>query len=288
MKKVLFVTFFGIILIAFVIRIVGYRDGDDVSTCVDSNESNIDSNKSSIYSIRSSSICTICYHGFSVVYNIKTLQPESVEYTLTAQQVWATDNTPKVSHHFMPDPNLSLPQASDEDYRGVNKLLGLSRGHMVPHQDMKWSLQSVQESDYYTNICPQNEKLNTKLWRKIENITRKLATLYDSVHVICGPIFNDTVYGFIGPNRIPVPDFFYKTLLVRNANGYHAIAFYCPNNNLPLNIFETICSVDNIESISNIDVYSFLPDDVESEIEKQISNIFFNNNIISSDSLKCN
>ena len=210
------------------------------------------------------------YAGFTVQYNQSNRQPDWVEYTLTAEQVWATENTPKVPHHFMQDPNLSLPQATDEDYKGVHKQYGLSKGHMARHQDMKWSLQSVQESDYYTNICPQHEKLNTKLWKRIENLARDMAKQYDSVHVICGPIFTNHSKGYIGPNSIPVPDYFFKTLLIKDATGYHAIAFCCPNNDKPLTMKEAACTVDKVESISKIDVYSYLPDKTERLIESQI------------------
>lgn len=210
------------------------------------------------------------YTGFTVQYNPSNRQPDWVEYTLTAEQVRATENTPKVPHHFMQDPNLSLPQASDEDYKGVHKQYGLSKGHMARHQDMKWSSQAVMESDYYTNICPQHEKLNTKLWKRIENLVRDLATQYDSIHVICGPIFTNHSNGYIGPNRLPVPNYFFKTLLAKDGSGYHAIAFLCPNNDKDLSMKDAACTVDKVESMSKIDVYSYLPDEIEESVESQI------------------
>jgi endonuclease G len=210
------------------------------------------------------------YTGFTLQYNTSNRQPDWVEYTLTAEQVRLTENTPKVPHRFMQDPDLALPQATDEDYKGVHKQFGLTKGHMARHQDMKWSAQSVQESDYYTNISPQYEKLNTKLWKRIEDHTRKLAKMYDSVHVVCGPIFTDTANGYIGPNRIPVPDYFFKTLLIKDATGYHAIAFLCPNNDEPLTMKETACTVDEVEAMSKIDVYQYLLDKIESLVESKI------------------
>ena len=212
----------------------------------------------------------LCYTGFTIQYNPSNLQPDWVEYTLTAEQVRLTEHTPKVPHRFMQDPDLSLPQASDRDYKGVHKQLSISKGHMARHQDMKWSAQAVQESDYYTNICPQHEKLNTKLWKQIEDQTRKLAKIYDSVHIVCGPIFTDTASGHFGPSRIPVPDYFFKTLLIKDATGYYAIAFLCPNDDSQCTMKEVACTVDKAEEISKIDVYSYLPDKIESIIEGQI------------------
>ena len=167
-------------------------------------------------------------------------------------------------------PNISQPQASNDDYKGVHKQYGLSKGHMARHQDMKWSPQAVQESDYYTNICPQHEKLNTRLWNWIENMVRDLAKQYDSVHVVCGPIFTDTLNGYIGPNRIPVPDYFFKTLLVYSNGTPQAVGFICPNNADPLTVTEAMCTVREVERRAHIDVYAYLPDEVEAATEARL------------------
>ena len=66
------------------------------------------------------------YAGFTVQYNPDNRQPDWVEYTLTKEHVWATENTPKVPHRFMQDPNLALPQATVEDYKGVHKQFGVT------------------------------------------------------------------------------------------------------------------------------------------------------------------
>lgn len=209
----------------------------------------------------------IHYLGFSVLYNTNTKQPDWAMYLLTAEHVEMSNNTPKVSRSFMPDPNLSLPQASLADYSKS----GWVRGHMARRQDMKWSEQAIKESDYFTNICPQNDVMNNGVWHQIENMVRQVAMQYDSVRVICGPIFTDHSSGYIGPNRLPVPDYFFKTLLVNDANGYHAIAFLCPNNDKDLSIKDAACTVDEVESMSKIDVYSYLPDEIEEVIESQIN-----------------
>ena len=205
----------------------------------------------------------IHYTGFTVSYNTTTKQPNWVMYTLTSEHVEISKNTPKVQRDFMPDPNLSLPQATSADYSKS----GWVRGHMARRQDMKWSEQAIKESDYFTNICPQNDVMNNGVWHQIENLVRRVATQYDSVHVICGPIFTDTVYGYIGPNRLPVPDYFFKTILVEDATGYHAIAFLCPNNDNPLSMKEAACTVDKVEALCRIDVYSYLPNRTESTVE---------------------
>lgn len=206
------------------------------------------------------------YTGFTVQYNPNNRQPDWAEYTLTAEQVKMSENTSKVSRYFMPDPNLSLPQATPADYSKS----GWVRGHMARRQDMKWSEQAIKESDYFTNICPQNDVMNNGVWHQIENLVRRVATQYDSVHVVCGPIFTNHSHGYIGPNRIPIPDYFFKSLLIKDATGYHAIAFLCPNNDKELSVIDAACTVDKVESMAKVDVYPYLPDKVETSVESQI------------------
>lgn len=205
----------------------------------------------------------IHYVGFTIQYNANTKQPDWTDYTLTAEQVENTKHSPKIKRNFIPDPNLSLPQATTADYRKS----GWVRGHMARRQDMKWSEQAVRESDYFTNICPQDSVMNNNVWHDIENLVRRVAKDFDSVHVICGPIFTGISNGYIGSNHLPVPDYFFKTLLVKDATDYHAIAFLCPNNDKPLTMKEAACTVDKVEAMSKIDVYSYLPDKIESTIE---------------------
>lgn len=54
------------------------------------------------------------------------------------------------------------------------------------------------------------------------------------------------------------------------ATGYHAIAFLCPNNATDLTMKNVACTVDEVESMSKIDVYSYLSDEIEETIESQI------------------
>lgn len=254
MKKIIFGFPILILIVAFIIRIVS---ADAVST---------EDHSSFFDPIEEHKSITLHYTGFTVSYNPETRQPDWVSYILTAEQVEQTKHMPKIPRYFMPDPNLDLPQATNEDYKNS----GWVRGHMARRQDMKWSEQAVRESDYFTNICSQDEVMNNGVWHQIENLVRRIAVQYDSVHVICGPIFTDTLNGYIGPNQIPVPDYFFKTLLIKDNYGYHTIAFLCPNNKSSQTMLEVVCTVNKVESISKIDVYSYLPNDLEEKVESDL------------------
>ena len=163
----------------------------------------------------------------------------------------------------MQDSNFHHPQATNEDYRGS----GWARGHMARHLDMKWKKEAAFESDYFTNICPQNKKMNGGIWLKIENKVRKLALQYDSVNIVCGPIFIDSIYGTIGYNKVAVPDFFFKTVLAFHNCHYHAIAFICPNDDRSLELIDVVTTVNYIESLTNFDLYKHLDDSIEESVE---------------------
>ena len=254
MKKLIFGFPILILIVAFIIRIVS---ADAVSKEDYSSFSDTIENPTSI---------TLHYTAFTVSYNPSTRQPDWVSYTLTAEEVEATKHTPKIPRNFMPDPNLNLPQATNEDYRGS----GWVRGHMARRQDMKWSEQAVKESDYFTNICPQNKEMNNGVWHQIENLARKLAVRYDSVQIVCGPIFVSQTPETIGPNQVPIPDSFFKAFLVKHQDTYHTIAFICPNSPDSVTVAATARSVNTVESFTGYDFFGFLDDGVEETVEDEV------------------
>jgi len=208
----------------------------------------------------------IYYTGFVCNYNPETKQPNWVSYSLTAEQVFITDNTPSIPRNFRPDPNLNLPQATNDDYRNS----GWVRGHMARRQDMKWSDAAVLESDYFTNICAQNQTMNNGIWHRIENKVRSIAENNDTVYVVCGPVFKEGHYGVLGTSQIPIADYFFKTLLVVNNGKYSAIAFLCPNNDSQLSYRDVAVSINQIEKLTNFDFYSFLNNSIEETVEDYI------------------
>lgn len=262
MKKVLILTFTGIILLALVVKACNPSNSDEYEEYDEKTPLVGNIEKCQIIELSADSVI-ISYLGFKVLYKAEILQPVWVEYTMTAEQVEQTKHTPKIPRHYSPDPELLLPQASDYDYKGS----GWTRGHMAKRQDLKWSEQAVRESDYFTNICPQNSVLNNGIWDKVEKDARDLATQYDSIRIVCGPIFTDTINGFIGDSHIPVPDYFFKVLLVFHNNRYNAIAYVFPNSSEPLTLSEATKSVNQVEELTKIDFFSYLDDSIEEGVE---------------------
>ena len=204
------------------------------------------------------------YLGFTVSYNANTRLPNWVAYELTQSEVLG--EIPR-SKHFYQDPKVRGLQADNDDYRNS----GWDKGHMCPAGDMKWSKQAMDESFYFTNICPQNSNLNRGDWKDLEEKCRELAQRYGNIYIVCGAIIGEARNGQLGYNRVTIPDAFYKVLLVETAKGYEGLGFYFDNSAGSRRLSYYAKSIDYIEEITNIDFFYQLPDDIEEKIESQYS-----------------
>lgn len=163
------------------------------------------------------------YKGFTVSYNNKTLLPNWVAYELTKKE--AQGELPR-KDKFGQDPRAKGKQADFSDY----KHSGWDRGHMAPAGDMKWSAKAMEESYYFTNICPQNRQLNGGDWKELEEQCRKWAVKYGKVDIVCGPIVQENKHGKLGANGVVIPDAFYKIVSYSTpkANVVKGYIFYNP------------------------------------------------------------
>lgn len=205
----------------------------------------------------------IVHAGYTTSYNHTTLIPDWVAYELTREEV---DGDVPRGETFMQDPQTSGRQADVGDYKGS----GWDRGHLAPAADMKWSREAMRECFYFTNICPQNHVLNAGAWEKTERMGRRLANQYGSVFIVCGPIFTTNQYGKIGPNRVSVPDAFFKAFLVEKGKNYAAIGFRMDNDESEQNLKSSSMAVDSLEKIVGRDLFPALPDSIENEIESKV------------------
>lgn len=213
------------------------------------------------------------YTGHTLSYNNSTRLPNWVAYELTAEEALGTN--PR-KDKFARDPQAYGPQGDKEDYRNS----GWDRGHMAPAGDMKWSTKAMDETYYFTNICPQNHELNTGDWKELEEKCRNWAEKYGSLHIVCGPIVTDNAHGKLGANKIVIPDKFFKVLLTRKGNAFHGVGFIFHNPpkrdsrlstkppvNRPLESYAV--TIDEVEAITGLDFFHELPDPIENSAEQQ-------------------
>lgn len=202
------------------------------------------------------------HKGFDLVYNSNTRLPEWVAYELTDIEVEGV--TPR-GNNFVIDPDVKGIQADNEDYRNS----GWDRGHMAPAGDMKIDKQTMLESFYFSNICPQNRNLNGGDWKSLEELVRDYARQFSKVYVVCGPIVGNNIYGRLGPHQVVIPDSFFKVLLVETKSGYESIGFIMDNEAGHKKLSLYAKTIDEIENITGLDFFHLLPDKIEQKIESQ-------------------
>lgn len=198
--------------------------------------------------------------GYTLSYNPHFKTPNWVAWELTRKE---TTGNEERKNKFIPDPDLPEPRAVHSDYTNT----GYDRGHMAPAADMKWSEKAMSESFYMSNICPQNQKLNRDDWGDLEDICRRWAKKYGTIHIACGPIYDKKYPKRIGRNKVAVPDRFYKVVLIYNRKKPIAMGFLFDNKANHQAIQKYMVTVDSIEKITGMDFFSKVPDEIENRIE---------------------
>lgn len=201
--------------------------------------------------------------GYVTSYNSEHLIPNWVSYELTALEVKGSIRRPS-GKQFEPDPLVIGNTAIHSDYTRQRPWV---RGHMAPAADMKWSIQSMNESFYLSNVIPQDSSLNDGVWERLENKVRSLATRYGAVYVCTGTVVGNNPTK-IGMNKVAVPSKLFKVLCIKINNDWQTIGFLFPNAPCSGSMFDYAVPVNDIEKLTGHDFFYKLPDDIEEIIEQ--------------------
>lgn len=195
---------------------------------------------------------------YSLSYIEEHEQAEWVYYTILKGNTSRTDD-------FRPDPKVSTKSAALSDY----KASGYDRGHLCPAAAMKINHTAMSETFYMSNMSPQKPYFNRGIWKNLEALVRQWG-MNTKTHVVTGPIFKDNI-GVIGGNNVTIPGYYYKVIYQPETNLM--IGFILPNekSSKPLDAFVT--SVDSIESITGIDFFYQIEDDLEDVLEAKKGDI---------------
>ena len=205
----------------------------------------------------------VVYHtGFALVYNEEHEQADWVAYELTADETLKSFERGDV---FMKDPLVKTGTATDEDYLHS----GYDRGHLAPAADLGYSLSSMAESFYYSNMSPQVAAFNRGVWKRLEGQVRVWARNNGAVYVVTGPVLKPGLPG-IGANRVSVPEYYYKVVLDYRMPEYKALGFVLPNAGSSLPLSQFAVTVDSVERLTGIDFFPALPDKDENILEANI------------------
>jgi len=201
----------------------------------------------------------VCHTGYTLSYNEDHEQANWVAYELTKEEA---EGKYKRTNKFIIDPSVSTGSATAQDY----KKSGYDQGHLAPAADMAWSKTAMKESFYYSNMGPQEPSFNRDIWKKLEEQVREWAIEDKAVYVVTGPVLKDGLKT-IGPNKVSVPEYYYKVILDYSLPGIKGIGFIMPNKGSKEPIKTYAVTIDSVERFTRLDFFSKLPDDQESIIE---------------------
>ena len=210
----------------------------------------------------------IIKHKYYVLsYNKAHNTPNWVAWQLTSNHV---DGPIPRSKKFWADSLLSVENRVDwYEY----KESGYDRGHMCPAGDNKWNKLAMYECFYMSNMCPQDPALNNGSWKILEESCRQWAVNEGKIYIVCGPIYRKNIkHKQIGiDHSIDVPEAFFKVVLSLRKGHEKAIGFLYSNDSKHQNYRDVAKSIDDIESLTNIDFFHELPDDLENKLESSFS-----------------
>jgi endonuclease G, mitochondrial len=204
----------------------------------------------------------ITHTGFALVYSEPHEQARWVAYEITLPELQKVASR---TDRFMPDPKIRTGSAEDKDYLRS----GYDRGHLAPAADMAWSEEAMRESFYFSNISPQVPAFNRGIWKKLEERVRDWVVTDSALFIVTGPVLRDGL-PVIGVNKVSVPEYYFKVILVYRETKQTAIGFLIPNagSSLPLQNFAV--TVDSVQRVTGINFFHQVPDEREAVIEKEL------------------
>ena len=201
------------------------------------------------------------HQSFTLSYNRKYHQSNWVGYCLTRNE---TNSIYKRENKFVADPLIPGTDLS-LDYEKS----GYDRGHLAPAADMGFSKITMAESFYYSNMSPQVPGFNRGIWKQLEEQTRNWAIEYDSLYIVVGPIFSDSMK-VIGPHQVAVPNAYYKVVLDMHKGKEKMIGFVMKNEGSKNTLQSFVVSIDSVEVLTGIDFFPLLEDDIEKRLESEV------------------
>ena len=202
--------------------------------------------------------------GYALGYIEYHEQPAWVIYRLTKEQ--ALTKAAKRGDDFKEDPEIPTGSATLADYRRS----GYDRGHLAPAADMAYSLRTMGDSFFMSNMSPQRPKFNRGVWKDLEAQVRYFAITEKDIYVVTGPVLPKTKTVTIGGNRVTVPTHYYKVIYDRTPPE-KMIGFILPNegSNRPLRDFAV--TMDAVEDATGLNFFSTVPQPKQEQLESTIS-----------------
>ncbi len=197
--------------------------------------------------------------AYSLSYKEIFEQAEWVAYLLTKEMDGGESER---ENNFRADTLVKTGSAIPADYYKS----GFDKGHLAPAADMAFSKKSMSESFLMSNMSPQRPQFNRGIWKKLEEQVRKFAEENDSVYVATGPVLTEGLPA-IGKNKVAIPQYFYKVIVVYKQNHKKGIAFVLQNKASKEKLESFAVPIDSVEELTGINFFSLIPVEEQNKIE---------------------
>lgn len=200
-------------------------------------------------------------------YTLRYSEPHEqaiwVAYTLAADSLRQQKHDRK--NDFRKDPRVRTGSAELADYKGS----GYDRGHLAPAADFSYNDFALSQSFYLSNMSPQDPSFNRGIWKKLEDKVRDWAMENEYIYVVTGPVLNKS-FKTIGANEVSIPEYYYKIVLDIRKPEIKMIGFLIKNEKSSANLQTFVVTIDSIESLTGLDFFPGMPDDMEDDLEAAI------------------
>lgn len=218
------------------------------------------------YDIAGDADLIIRHNGYVIGYSYQYRQAVWTCYILTAEEV--LQGKIKRENNFKVDPAVTSSPVFPEEYRNT----GYDKGHLVPAKDMAYSLETMQNSFFMSNISPQLPGFNRGVWRRLESFVRTTAEEEGRILVISGPVFSTSASTAISRPEIPVPVAFYK-IIFDLTPPQKIICFIIPNSSSSKRVEAYMDGLANVEELTHLSFFPSLLPSQKNELEK--NNLLF-------------
>ena len=156
------------------------------------------------------------------------------------------------SEYFIdPDIPKRCQQTATSPYKHLINETRYDRGHLVPANHLDGSKQSINQTNFMSNILPQAADMNRGAWLQTEEIVECYRDL-DPLEVWGGVIWGDNHEDdyFVDSHGVKTPDAFWKIIIRKD----HGIAWIVPNTSQAKRrmLDKYLVSIDEIETITEL------------------------------------
>ena len=181
---------------------------------------------------------------YTATYDTQKNYPILIEYWLTKAMLVCPTRIPRGTK-FMPDPLLK----KETDLQSSYDKSGYDRGHNMNAEDNRCDQIGMNESFYFSNMTPQDPRLNRGVWKSLETRVRETAALDDSIKVWMGSVGEIKKIG-----KLSIPTHCWKVIYDNKTKQYQSWIF--PN------VSPKIMEVDNykvtVEDVEKLSKLKFL------------------------------